>query len=85
MLKILSISGIDGVNCANNHSGDYGKKGIIDTIKWTSKAGLVSVEVGRNLKEAKEPRFIQVSNTRVAIVGIDTTMPKSVLHKIINY
>ena len=75
MLNILIKAGIDIVTCANNHAGDYGIESVLETIYWTKKAGLVSTGVGENPKQALRPRLVMIGNTRVAICGMDTTMP----------
>jgi len=40
--KILSSSGVDAVTLANNHNGDYGSKGIQDTIESLEAEGIAS-------------------------------------------
>ncbi len=75
MLRILTSAGIDVVTAANNHGGDYGPSSVAETIRWTEEAGLVCAGIGRDLAEAERPRLIQVGRTRVALAGMDTTMP----------
>ncbi len=75
MLNILVLAGIDIVNCANNHAGDYGEQAVIETAYWLDMAGLVHTGFGKDPKEALTPRLVKVGNTRVAIIGMDTTMP----------
>lgn len=39
--EILTSSGVEAVSLANNHSGDYGEKGMRDTIEAVNNAGLL--------------------------------------------
>jgi poly-gamma-glutamate capsule biosynthesis protein CapA/YwtB (metallophosphatase superfamily) len=54
---------------ANNHIFDCGIEGIKETKRVLMEKGILSVEVGRNLKEACEPLFIQ-SNEGLRIVFV---------------
>ena len=42
---------------ANNHSVDFGKAGLIDTIKALEKANIKYIGAGRDEKEASKPLF----------------------------
>lgn len=75
MLAVLVRAGIDLVTAANNHVGDYGPDGVRETLRWTAAAGLVCVGIGADLEQAERPRFFRVGGTRIALAGLDTTMP----------
>lgn len=77
MLRSLVEAGIDIVTAANNHAGDYGPSAVAETIAWTREHGLVTVGVGEDEAEAERPRLVRIGRTRVAICGLDTTMPHS--------
>ncbi len=47
--EILTAGGIEGVSLANNHTGDYGKKGYSDTINAVKKAKLEYGTFGKTM------------------------------------
>ena len=49
----MAKSGINVVTMANNHAGDMGDSGLLDSIKYCEKNGIAVVGAGRNLKEAQ--------------------------------
>src|SRR5665647_3628139 len=49
----MAKSGINIVTMANNHAGDMGDSGLLDSIKYCEKNDIAVVGVGRNLKEAQ--------------------------------
>jgi poly-gamma-glutamate capsule biosynthesis protein CapA/YwtB (metallophosphatase superfamily) len=54
-LSHLSKAGISIVNCANNHTADFGEAGILETIQQLDSAGIRHTGIGRNLTEARKP------------------------------
>lgn len=58
---------------ANNHSGDYGWQGIMDTIEAAEARKLIHCGLGRSLQEARLPKFLDTENGRVAIVAAGST------------
>ncbi len=75
MLRVITRAGIDMVNSANNHGADYGPVSAAETLRWTRAAGLVCVGLGLDQAEAERPALVRVGRTRVALAGMDTTMP----------
>ncbi|MBI4541167.1 MAG: CapA family protein [Gemmatimonadetes bacterium] len=69
MAKELVWAGIDMVGLANNHTGDYGVDGMRLTIKHVRDAGLVSAGAGENLYEAREAKFLETQDGRVALIS----------------
>ena len=65
----LKLAPITIANLANNHIFDCGIEGIKETKRVLMEKGILSVEAGRNLKEACEPLFIQ-SNEGLRIVFV---------------
>ncbi len=61
------------VGFVNNHTGDYGWEGVMDTIRGAEKRGLIPCGVGRNLRDARLPRFLDTPSGRVGIVATGTT------------
>jgi len=75
MLRCLTEAGIDIVTAANNHGGDYGPSSVADTAMWCAEAGLVCAGIGDHPAVAQEPRLVRIGPVRVAIAGMDSTMP----------
>lgn len=61
--------GFDIAACANNHMGDYGEKGIVDTLKTLKTLGLQTVGAGENEEEAQKPLYIERNGVKLAIVN----------------
>jgi hypothetical protein len=68
-------SGIDVLNLANNHVGDYGPGALLDTVKTVTKDGITPVGAGANLRAATRPRVVHRLGLRVAFVGFSEIGP----------
>jgi len=75
LVKELVWAGFDMVSLANNHTGDYGVEGMRLTQKYVRDAGLVGAGTGENLAEAREVKFLETANGRVALVSVASTFP----------
>jgi len=75
LAKELAWAGIDIVGMANNHTGDYGADGMRLTRKYAAEAGLVGAGTGEDLHEAREARFFDSANGRVALISVASTFP----------
>jgi hypothetical protein len=71
----LADAGIDYVSLANNHIGDAGDNGILQTIANVKKRGLKSSGAGKDLAAARKPAIFDVNGTRVAILAYDAIAP----------
>ncbi|HEX7472472.1 MAG TPA: CapA family protein [Candidatus Limnocylindrales bacterium] len=72
LISGLSDAGIDIVSIANNHIGDAGKAGILQTIANLDKNGIKHAGAGKNAAAAHKPAVIKVGGIRVAILAYDT-------------
>ncbi len=68
-LQLLKHANISIVNCANNHMGDFGAKGIIETIEWLNSAGIASVGIGRTINEARKPYILRKHGISIGFLG----------------
>ncbi|MGI0492168.1 CapA family protein [Alkalinema pantanalense CENA528] len=68
-VQVLKNGGIDIVNLANNHTMDYEKAGLEQTIKSLSGAGIAHVGAGLNSQEARRPVIMDVKGQRIAYLG----------------
>ncbi|MGH7553722.1 MAG: CapA family protein, partial [Longimicrobiales bacterium] len=76
LAKELTWAGFDLVSMANNHTGDYGADGMRLTQKHATAAGLVHAGTGENLYEAREARFVETAEGRVALISVASTFPE---------
>lgn len=62
--------GFNILNCANNHSMDFDRPGLMTTLKHVREAGFVTAGTGANLDEASAPDYLDLPNGRVAMIGV---------------
>src|ERR1051325_1007446 len=67
----LKAMGFKLMNRAGNHLMDSGPEGIFETARLMDQAGLVYAGFGRNLDEARAPRFADTPQGRIGLVGLD--------------
>jgi poly-gamma-glutamate synthesis protein (capsule biosynthesis protein) len=73
LAKELAWAGFDMVSMANNHTGDYGVLGMRLTMQYVEEAGLVHAGVGESLPEAREAKFLETAQARVALISVAST------------
>jgi len=71
----LTWAGFDMVSIANNHTGDYGVEGMRSTLRYVEEAGLVHAGAGESLAQAREAKFLETANGRVALISCASTFP----------
>ena len=65
----LKWVGIDCVGLANNHTRDYGHKGIFSTLEQLERVGIGYAGAGRNLDFAAKPGYVDTVAGRVGQVN----------------
>jgi poly-gamma-glutamate synthesis protein (capsule biosynthesis protein) len=65
------------VSLANNHSGDWGKRGFADELTLLQEAGLPWFGGGANEREAHRPLVLTANGRRVAFLGYNDFPPRS--------
>ena len=73
----LVKAGIDYVSIANNHIGDAGDAGVLQTIANLRKRGLMYSGAGKDLAAARKPALLKTHGVTVAILGYNTIAPTS--------
>jgi hypothetical protein len=68
----LANAGIDWVGIANNHIGDAGGTGILQTIANLRERGIAASGAGKNLAAARKPAILEAGRTKVAFLAYDT-------------
>jgi poly-gamma-glutamate synthesis protein (capsule biosynthesis protein) len=75
LIEGLANAGIDWVSLANNHIGDAGRTGILETIDNLAKFGIASGGAGRNSRAARRPTILEAGGIKIGILGYDTIAP----------
>ena len=65
------------VSLANNHSGDWGRRGFADELVLLREAGLPWFGGGANEREAHQPLVLTANGRRVALLGYNNFPPRS--------
>ncbi len=72
MIDGLANAGIDYVSLANNHIGDAGRAGLLQTIENLEERGIAASGAGANAAEAHRPGMLEAGGQQVAILAYDT-------------
>lgn len=65
------------LSVANNHSGDFGKDGLVSQLELLEHAKLPYFGGGRNVEEARRPLILTRNGRRVALVAYNGFPPRS--------
>lgn len=65
----LQYAGFSVVTMANNHILDYGEDGLNLTLEYCKKAGLQTVGVGSNLREAQKTLYVSKVGQTLAVIN----------------
>ena len=71
----MGKSGINVVTMANNHAGDMGDSGLLDSFKYCEKAGITVVGAGKNLKAAQAGAVLKTDGAKTAFLGFSDVLP----------
>ena len=66
----LKWAGFDMLAHANNHTFDYGTSGVLETLEHVEKAGLILAGSGKDLQNARAPRYFHCNGGTVALVAM---------------
>ena len=69
----LKAMGFNLVNCANNHTTDYGVEGMRLTNELLDMLEMVHSGTGMNLGQASRPGYLDTIKGRVALIGFATS------------
>ena len=68
-LPVLTAAGIDFVSLANNHTLDWGRSGLLETLHVLKKAEVPFAGAGQDLQEASKPAILQAKGARVIVLA----------------
>jgi hypothetical protein len=75
--KVIAFAGLDVLNLANNHAGDFGNDALLDTLRAVRGDGALPIGAGATLAAAQRPQVISRLGLRVAFVGFSDIGPTS--------
>jgi poly-gamma-glutamate synthesis protein (capsule biosynthesis protein) len=65
---LVTAGAINCCSLANNHTLDWGRRGLLDTLETLTESGVRPVGAGRDLREAAEPAILPVPGKGRVIV-----------------
>ncbi|MET7424209.1 CapA family protein [Dactylosporangium sp. NPDC005555] len=68
-IDALKAAGIDAVSIANNHTLDYGRVGLLDTLDALRAASFPAFGAGADADAAYRPWLTTVRGVRIAVLG----------------
>ena len=81
VLRGLRAAGFDVLGLANNHTGDYGRPALVETVRRVRTAGIAPLGAGRDRSAAWRPVVVSRAGTRVGFVAFnaigETYRPKA--------
>ncbi|MFA4964885.1 MAG: CapA family protein [Thermoleophilia bacterium] len=66
---VVRRGGFGAVSLANNHVGDFGERGVVDTLEACRAAGLLTVGAGADVQAAEAPLVVERGGVRLAFVA----------------
>ena len=72
LLGDLRWFGVNLASTANNHVFDWGEEGITLTMRNLEEAGILQSGIGRNLREATRPAYLDTQRGRVALISANS-------------
>jgi len=67
--QALKQAGFSIVSLANNHTPNFGEKGLIDTFKYLDAVGIKYVGAGKNTEEANNPVYFDIKGIKFAFLA----------------
>lgn len=71
----LRRAGFDVLTLANNHLGDFGPSGVLETLATLDREGIARAGAGANLAEARRPAVLEVRGEKIAFLAYSNTFP----------
>jgi poly-gamma-glutamate capsule biosynthesis protein CapA/YwtB (metallophosphatase superfamily) len=70
-------AGFNVVSMASNHTMDWGRDALLDTLDRMRSDGMYPIGAGADLDEARKPAVIEKHGVKVAFLGYCSVAPKS--------
>src|SRR5581483_8436901 len=72
---VHTLAGFDVLTLANNHTVDYGRDALLDTVRAVHAAGMQTIGAGANDALARRPAIVEAGGLRVAFLGYSDVNP----------
>jgi poly-gamma-glutamate capsule biosynthesis protein CapA/YwtB (metallophosphatase superfamily) len=72
---VATRGGLDVLSLANNHSGDFGRLALLDTLRAVRRYGMTPIGAGASERSAYAPQIVERLGLRVAFVGFSSILP----------
>jgi poly-gamma-glutamate synthesis protein (capsule biosynthesis protein) len=71
--QALRQAGFSILSLANNHTPNFGEKGLVDTFGYLARAGIKYAGAGKDEKEAYQPVYIEKKGMKFAFLAYNDT------------
>jgi len=68
-VEALTLAGCDVAQIANNHIGDYGDEGVLETLEVLKRHDIKPVGAGAGLKQAQRPLRLCMNGRRISVLA----------------
>jgi hypothetical protein len=72
----FAAAGFNVVSMASNHTMDWGRDAILDSIERMRRDGMQTVGAGKDLDDARKPAILERDGFRIAFLGYCSVAPK---------
>jgi len=72
---VHALAGFDVLTLANNHTGDFGRDALLDTVHAVRAAGMLSIGAGATSFRARRPAIVVEGGLRVAFLAYSDVNP----------
>jgi poly-gamma-glutamate capsule biosynthesis protein CapA/YwtB (metallophosphatase superfamily) len=72
---IHDVAGFDVLTLANNHTVDFGRDALMDTVRAVRAAGMQPIGAGANDRQARRPALVEAGGLKVAFLGYSDVNP----------
>lgn len=73
----FAAAGFDVVSIASNHTMDWGRDALLDSIARMRRDGMQTIGAGADIEEARQPAIVERDGIRIAFLGYCSVAPKS--------
>ncbi|HET7129016.1 MAG TPA: CapA family protein [Gaiellaceae bacterium] len=77
LVPMHEAAGFDVLTLANNHTVDFGRDALLDTVKAVRAAGIRTIGAGANALQARRPAIVEAGGLRVAFLGYSDVNPSN--------
>jgi poly-gamma-glutamate synthesis protein (capsule biosynthesis protein) len=75
LAPLAELAGFDVLTLANNHTVDYGRDALLDTVRAVQAAGIQTIGAGATLFRARRPAVVERGGLKIAFLGYSDVNP----------